>query len=178
MPPLDEDEDDEQRLRRETLLRDDLSSDSPIERPRLSLPMDLDDDSDEELRPPRLSGVEQENYTVQSIELPRRFTNETIPRLSRSSFGSLQAETFLDQNEPTDDIGRQSDFFPGLLDELRDRPADQDDYERYVCNTTKEIGRVKTSSHSLTLAAGLTRIPPCNPTSGARATSGWTYRQG
>lgn len=95
----------------------------PIDRPRLSLPLDQDDDSD--LQPPRSSGLEEENYTLQSIELPRRAISE-LPgsRLSRGSFGSVRVSDFFDNNnDPTEGIGRQSDFFPGLLEDLQAQAA-------------------------------------------------------
>lgn len=97
----------------------------PIDRPCLSLPLD-EDDSD--LQPPRTSGLEEENYTVQSIELPRRTVNEQPgPRLSRGSFGNVRvSDVFGNINDPTEDMGRQSDFFPGLLEDLQARAAAAD----------------------------------------------------
>lgn len=56
---------------------DDSDDEFPIDRPRFSLPIDEDADSDGELpRPPRSSGLEdlEDNYTMQSIEMPRRAT--------------------------------------------------------------------------------------------------------
>lgn len=109
---------------------DDDDDELPIDRPRLSLPIDRDDDDDEEeLRPPRLSGVvDDDNYTMQSIELPRR--QETGSRLSRGSFGRVS--DFYNPDEETRDLGRDSDFFPGLLEDLQARAADDVEYERYV----------------------------------------------
>ncbi|POR37591.1 Uncharacterized protein TPAR_02237 [Tolypocladium paradoxum] len=104
----------------------------PIDRPRLSLALDQDDDSD--LQPPRSSGLEEENYTAQSIELPRRAISE-LPgsRLSRGSFGSVRVSDFFDNNDPTEGIGRQSDFFPGLLEDLQAQAAAGDlSYDRPV----------------------------------------------
>jgi len=72
------------------------------ERPRLSLPFgDEDDEDDSLLLPPRSAGLEDENFTIQSVELPRRALSEQPPgRLSRGSFGSI----------------RMSDVFPDLHD--------------------------------------------------------------
>lgn len=98
---------------------DDDDDELPIDQPRLSLPIDQDDDSD--LQPPRSSGLEDENYTVQSIELPRRALSEQLAsRLSRGSFGSARPSDIFD-NDATVDLGRPSEFFPGLLESLPDR---------------------------------------------------------
>ncbi|KAJ3493137.1 hypothetical protein NLG97_g4924 [Lecanicillium saksenae] len=89
--------------------------------PRLSLPLQEDDEDDTtELRPPRLSEIPDENYTVRSVELPRE---EPGSRYSRPSFQSNRGSDFFDPNEPTVDMtGRPSDFFPGsLLEDLRGR---------------------------------------------------------
>lgn len=109
---------------------DDLDDELPIDRPRLSLPIDEDDSSEEELRPPRLSGVE--DYTAASIELPRRINNEQLPPLSRESFGSTRGSEYFNPDEATGTIRRDSDFFPGFLEGLQTREAEQDDYERLV----------------------------------------------
>lgn len=112
---------------------DDLDDDFPIDRPRLSLPIgqDDDDEEEEELRPPRLSQMfDDENYTVQSIELPRRAVSETPgSRLSRGSIGSIRMSDYF--NDGSEDVGEQSDFFPGLLEDLQARAgADEMSYER------------------------------------------------
>jgi hypothetical protein len=104
--PIREEDDDEDEL--------------TIERPRLSLPIDEEDEEDD-LQPPRSSGLEEENYTVQSVELPRRAaTEQPLSRLSRGSFGSVR-ESDVFNNDPTGELGRQSDFFPGLLEDLQAR---------------------------------------------------------
>lgn len=71
---------------------DDLDDDAVLERPRLSLALENDDDEDDSLLlPPRSAGLEDENYTVQSVELPRRAISEQPSgRLSRGSFGSIR----------------------------------------------------------------------------------------
>lgn len=100
-------------------------------RPEFTLPIDEDEDDDDELVPPRLSGLEEENYTVRSVELPRRAISEQPGRLSRGSFGTVRESDFFN-NDPTEDLGRQSDFFPGLLEDLQARAGDAADftYER------------------------------------------------
>jgi hypothetical protein len=72
------------------------------ERPRLSLPFgDEDDEDDSLLLPPRSAGLEDENFTIQSVELPRRALSEQPPgRLSRGSFGSIRmSDVFRDLND-------------------------------------------------------------------------------
>lgn len=104
---------------------DELGSESPppLKRPRLSLAIAEDsDDEGVELRPPRLSGAEEFDYTVGSIELPRRAVPETAAsRLSRASLASMPMSEILDQmdEEMDDEDLRQSDFFPGFLEDLR-----------------------------------------------------------
>ncbi|SPN99776.1 uncharacterized protein DNG_02627 [Cephalotrichum gorgonifer] len=68
---------------------EDEDDDLPIDKPRLSLPLELDEEPD--LQPPKSSGLEdEENYTVQSVEFPRRATSEQpFSRLSRGSFGDM-----------------------------------------------------------------------------------------
>ncbi|KAF7537012.1 hypothetical protein G7Z17_g12937 [Cylindrodendrum hubeiense] len=129
--PIDEDDDDE-------LDYDSDSDDEPINPPELTLPIDIpDDDSDDDLHPPRLSGLEDENFTVQSVELPRRFTNDQS-RLSRGSFGSARVSDAF--NEFSDDIGQQSDFFPGLLENLQVQPAEDDStLERFDADQTRGL---------------------------------------
>ncbi|PVH70168.1 hypothetical protein DL98DRAFT_661315 [Cadophora sp. DSE1049] len=73
---------------------DELEDGRALDRPRFSLPMgdyDEDDEDDSLLLPPRSAGLEDENFTVQSVELPRRAISEQLPgRLSRGSFGSVR----------------------------------------------------------------------------------------
>ncbi|KAI0869715.1 centromere kinetochore component CENP-T-domain-containing protein [Hypoxylon argillaceum] len=83
--------------------------DFPIERPRFSLPLGPEEDDDEDLKPPRLSGFEEDNYTMQSIELPRRaITDHTI----RSSLGSMRYSDYMGPDIQSDDVGIDSGFFP------------------------------------------------------------------
>jgi hypothetical protein len=78
---------------REVLEEDEL----PIDKPRLSLPIDEDED-DSDLQPPRSAGLEEENFTIQSVELPRRAFSEQPPRLSGADirmsdlFGRTEAQ--------------------------------------------------------------------------------------
>jgi hypothetical protein len=70
---------------------DDLDDEPDLQRPRLSLPIgEEDEDDDSLLLPPRSAGLEDENFTVQSVELGRRARSEQpLSRLSRGSFGSI-----------------------------------------------------------------------------------------
>ena len=82
-------------------LNDDEDDGSDPERPRLSLPLGEDDEDDSLLLPPRSTGLEDENFTVQSVELPRRAISEQpTRRFSRGSFGSIRlSDQFADLNE-------------------------------------------------------------------------------
>lgn len=72
---------------------DDEDDDLPIDAPRLSLPLDVDEESD--LQPPRSSGLEEQDFTMQSVEFPRRATSEQPhSRLSRGSFGNIDMTEF------------------------------------------------------------------------------------
>ncbi|KAF4952087.1 hypothetical protein FSARC_12719 [Fusarium sarcochroum] len=103
---------------------DDDDDDLLTRPPRLSLPMDDDASSmSSDLPPPRLSQIDEDNFTVQSIEMPRRYETS---RLSRGSFGSVRESDYFNNDPTEDDIGQQSDFFPGLLEDLQ-RRADEDD---------------------------------------------------
>lgn len=87
---------------------DDSDDEFPIDRPRFSLPIDEDADSDGDLpRPPRSSGLEdlEDNFTMQSIEMPRRATLGQRDRFSMrmSMMGSDNGD---------DGVGIDSAFFP------------------------------------------------------------------
>ncbi|KAG5928222.1 hypothetical protein E4U42_001106 [Claviceps africana] len=107
----DDDDDDE-----------DDDADLPIHAPRLSLPLD-DDDQDSDLIPPQSVGLEDDTETVPNIELPMRAVSEQPGRYSGISFGSRRDSDNMydDDDDNTADIGRQSDFFPGLLEDLQAR---------------------------------------------------------
>ncbi|TRX88922.1 hypothetical protein FHL15_010150 [Xylaria flabelliformis] len=83
--------------------------DFPIERPRFSLPLGPEEDDDEDLKPPRLSGFEEDNYTMQSIELPRR---ALMDNTTRSSLGSMRHSDYMGPDIQSDDVGIDSGFFP------------------------------------------------------------------
>ncbi|TVY48115.1 Inner kinetochore subunit [Lachnellula occidentalis] len=81
---------------------DDLDDGPELERPRLSLPIgDEEDDDDSLLLPPQSAGLEDENFTVQSVELGRRAISEQpLNRFSRGSFGSVRlSDQFADMNQ-------------------------------------------------------------------------------
>ncbi|KAG5952121.1 hypothetical protein E4U53_001580 [Claviceps sorghi] len=101
---------------------DDDEEDLPIHAPRLSLPLD-DDDQDSDLIPPQSAGLEDDTETVPNIELPMRAVSEQPGRYSGISFGSRRDSDNMDDDDDDDtaDIGRQSDFFPGLLEDLQAR---------------------------------------------------------
>ncbi|RDA89383.1 hypothetical protein CP532_6155 [Ophiocordyceps camponoti-leonardi (nom. inval.)] len=133
---LDDDDDDDDEL--------------PIDKPRLSLPIDQDDDSDLPL--PRSSGLEDENYTAQSIELPRRALSEQ-PRLSLA-----RVSDFFDQNSnyPIDDPTRHSDFFPALLEDFEARTAAGDlTLDRIDADLARRTTFGRDSDFGLQLPAGL-----------------------
>lgn len=70
---------------------DDLDDDV-LRAPRLSLAIDEEDEDDSLLLPPTLAGLEDEDITIHSVEMPRRAISEQIlDRVSRSSFGSTRA---------------------------------------------------------------------------------------
>ena len=96
---------------------DELDDDgSNPEMPRLSLPLGQDDEEDDSLLlPPRSAGLEDQNFTVQSIELPRRALSEQPPRrLSRGSFGSIRlSDQFADLDEIA--LNSQGDAFDSSL---------------------------------------------------------------
>ncbi|KAH8601953.1 centromere kinetochore component CENP-T-domain-containing protein [Bisporella sp. PMI_857] len=82
--------------------RDDLDDEPDLPRPRLSMALDEDSDEDDSLLlPPRSAGLENDDYTGHSIELPRRAISEQpLGRLSRGSFGSIRlSDQFRDFND-------------------------------------------------------------------------------
>lgn len=92
---------------------DDDSDEFPIDRPRFSLPIDEDADSDGDLpRPPRSSGLEDldDNFTMQSIELPRRATlGQQRLSMRMSDYGSFGGDQ---RSDDDGDVGIDSAFFP------------------------------------------------------------------
>jgi len=89
-----------------------LSEEEPFERdpdlprPRLSMPIDDDDDDSFQLAPPRLSEPLWEDNTQRSIEVPRRAISEQpANRIGRESFGVLRlSDRFADINELDSDV--------------------------------------------------------------------------
>lgn len=135
----------------------DTDDDLPIDPPELTLPIDVDDEdgSDEDLRPPRLSVVEDENFTVGSVELPRRFANDQS-RLSRSSFGSVRVSDAF--NDLTNEVGQVSDFFPGLLDDLDLQVQASDDdsaLERIEADQTRPLTMALDNDFNLEIPDGV-----------------------
>ncbi|KAI1105996.1 hypothetical protein F4804DRAFT_330741 [Jackrogersella minutella] len=115
----------------QTLMEEDDDDDFPIERPRFSLPLDRDDD-DSELKPPRSSILEDDNFTAQSIELPRRaWTEAPLSRLDRGSYGSVRMSDVIgpeigDDYADDNDLGIDSGFFPPpALDDTGDVSLDE-----------------------------------------------------
>ena len=120
---------------------DDDDSDSlPLDRPRMSLPIE-DDDNDDDLRPHRSAILENDgeddndadadfaNFTSRSIELARRAaTQEQLLQarrfsrasLGRSSFGSMRMSDYLDGYMGDEDAGAGNiDFDLNLGDEAQ-----------------------------------------------------------
>lgn len=132
----------------ETLLGGDNDDDEEEElpkRPRLSLPIDAEDEDDSDLRPHRSAALEDDNFTMQSIELPRRALSEQPG--TRFSLGSVRMSDYFggDGLRSEDvDVGIDSGFFPpmGELDEAMGGAGMEDDempsYERHVapCHST------------------------------------------
>ncbi|UNI24249.1 hypothetical protein JDV02_010012 [Purpureocillium takamizusanense] len=123
-----------------------------IDQPRLSLPLDDDDDSD--LQPPRSSGLE--DITLGSVEKPRRaYSEQPGSRLSRGSFGSVRSSDIFN-NDPTADLGRASDFFPGFLEDLQERPEAADlTYDRIDVEAPWPATLERESDFGLQLPPGL-----------------------
>ncbi|KAK8000047.1 centromere kinetochore component CENP-T-domain-containing protein [Apiospora arundinis] len=116
---------------------DDDSDDFMIERPRLSLNLREDDDEDSELKPPRLSGLE--DYTAQSIEMPRRAINppeESTFAMPGVESSPAREPMFLEDSEqiemegPEDEMDDENENEPfGQMDSDNDSPgpAQQED---------------------------------------------------
>ncbi|KAK4229960.1 centromere kinetochore component CENP-T-domain-containing protein [Podospora fimiseda] len=84
-------------------------------RPRLSLPLDGDDEDDsDDLVPHRSIIMEDENFTMQSIEMPRRAYSEQPG--GRLSMNSPRMSDFFNTNDMlhSEDAGQESGFFPPI----------------------------------------------------------------
>ncbi|KAF4630068.1 hypothetical protein G7Y89_g8077 [Cudoniella acicularis] len=126
--------------------KDDLDDWPELERPRLSLPIGDDDSDDDDslLLPPRSAGLEDENFTVQSVEIARRAISEQpYSRLSRGSFGSIRlSDRFADLNDLSfDGIAEDSSFMGGIAfgDNVEDLP-DDDNMHGDNTETLRDIG--------------------------------------
>ncbi|KAK4174048.1 centromere kinetochore component CENP-T-domain-containing protein [Triangularia setosa] len=94
---------------------DDDEADIP-KRPRLSLPIDRDDDSgSDDLVPHRSVLLDNEdNFTMQSVEMPRRAYSEGPG--GRLSMNSTRMSDFFNTNDMlhSEDFGRESGMFPPI----------------------------------------------------------------
>lgn len=94
---------------------DDDEADIP-KRPRLSLPIDRDDDSgSDDLVPHRSMLLDNEdNFTMQSVEMPRRAYSEGPG--GRLSLNSTRMGDFFNANDMlhSEDFGRESGMFPPI----------------------------------------------------------------
>ncbi|PHH66400.1 hypothetical protein CDD81_7455 [Ophiocordyceps australis] len=139
----------------------DDDDDLPIDRPRLSVALDDDDDDDDDddLKPPRLSAIHDDNHTAQSIELPRRALSEQPrPSLPRGSFGNVRDSDFFGNEDRllAQDGARQSDFFPGLLEELQAGPdTDNVTFDRIDGDHTRRNTASRVSEFGFQLPAGM-----------------------
>lgn len=88
---------------------DDDDDDLPIDRPRLSLNLEADDDDD--LQAPRSHGLEDENYTAHSIELPRRAASEN-PNDSRLRRESRLSDLLHGGDVTQTELGAELGYFP------------------------------------------------------------------
>ncbi|KAK8103974.1 uncharacterized protein PG998_011007 [Apiospora kogelbergensis] len=122
---------------------DDDSDDFMIERPRLSLNLREDDDEDSELKPPRLSGLE--DYTAQSIEMPRRAINppeESTFAMPAVESSPAREPMFLEDSEQMEMDGPE-----GPDDEMDDENENEPRSQARGCG--EEEAREKTSKHGI-----------------------------
>lgn len=117
---------------------DDDDDDFPIQRPRLSLPIDKDDlDEDDDsfrARRPRISILEEEEYTSASIEAPRRVSrlDQQMSPFDQRRYSVMSGPEVL-QSPGDITAGIDSGFFPpmGALDEETSHVVvDEDEIER------------------------------------------------
>lgn len=103
------------RGRRASRRADDDDDELPIDRPRLSLPLDEGSSSDD-LQPPQSSILDDGNVTVQSVELPRRATSEGPPRRSFGFFPGSGDDIMWDdiygEHMGSDPFGRSIEIAP------------------------------------------------------------------
>jgi hypothetical protein len=89
-------------------------------RPRLSLPIDEEDEDDsDDLQPHHSVVIDDDNFTMQSIEMPRRAISEQPG--GRFSMSSVRMSDYFNTNDMlhSEDFGVDSGFFPptAVLDE-------------------------------------------------------------
>ncbi|KAK4239348.1 centromere kinetochore component CENP-T-domain-containing protein [Achaetomium macrosporum] len=94
---------------------DDEDDDEELpKRPRLSLPIDEEDEDDsDDLQPHRSVLIDDDNnFTMQSIEMPRRAYSEQP--MNRFSMGSVRMSDYFDTHDMlhSEDVGIDSGFFP------------------------------------------------------------------
>ncbi|PHH54240.1 hypothetical protein CFIMG_003193RA [Ceratocystis fimbriata CBS 114723] len=110
---------------------EDDDDDVLMRRPEFTLPLDEGDEEDDDLVAPRSMLLEDEtmgNLTMQSMEFPRRATNDILVdrRLSRMSMGSVRfSDVGLQPHQlGSDDVAVDSGFFPRIdLDDVPDQTA-------------------------------------------------------
>lgn len=107
---------------------DELDNEPEIPKPRLSLPIEMDEEDEDgpDIPPPRLSlAFEEEDITQASIEYPRRAMAEADrARLERMSFGDVRlSENFgdLSRLENLDDLSDVGDYTGLQQDEAEER---------------------------------------------------------
>lgn len=107
----DDDDDPETTLGPMGMDYDDDDEELP-KRPRLSLPIDEDDSDD--LMPHRSVVIDDENFTMQSIEMPRRAFSEQPG--GRLSMNSTRMSDFFNTNDMlhSEDVGNETGFFPTI----------------------------------------------------------------
>jgi len=113
---------------------DDDDDDIPIDRPRLSLPIDIEEE-ESDLYPHKSAGLEELEYTRQSIEVPRRALSEQPRRFSRGSLASIRMSDYLDVNDLRDNLGADTTFFQqgafdGAFEELAEEQLADATFER------------------------------------------------
>ncbi|KAL2166588.1 hypothetical protein VTG60DRAFT_2483 [Thermothelomyces hinnuleus] len=95
-------------------VEDDDDDEELPKRPRLSLPIDEEDDDDSDDLQPHRSVVfdDNDNFTMQSIEMPRRAYSEQPG--GRLSMGSTRMSDYFNTNDMlhSEDVGVDSGFFP------------------------------------------------------------------
>ncbi|PTB70452.1 hypothetical protein BBK36DRAFT_1164981 [Trichoderma citrinoviride] len=124
---------------------DDDDDELPIDRPRLSLP--LDEGSSDDLQPPQSSILEEGNLTVQSVELPRRATSEGPPRRSFGFYPGVSDDIIWD-----DIYGEYtgSDPFPRPIELAPRAPMDPE-----IADLRRPPGYRRDSDFSLEMPSGL-----------------------